>query len=106
MLCSWDDDAADARGKSLEGRSKVLKSSQDAHSIASRNRPNGPHEVESMPMQNHLPKPMCVPALAAFLSALVVLAAGQTPAPPAPSCDACAEWNRPQKPFRIYGNTY
>ena len=21
-------------------------------------------------------------------------------------CDACAEWNMPQKPFRVYGNTY
>ncbi len=24
----------------------------------------------------------------------------------APSCVSCAEWNRPQKPFRIFGNTY
>lgn len=23
-----------------------------------------------------------------------------------PSCSACAEWNRPQKPFRVFGNTY
>lgn len=22
------------------------------------------------------------------------------------SCDSCVEWNRPQQPFRIYGNTY
>jgi metallo-beta-lactamase class B len=28
-------------------------------------------------------------------------------APPGdPSCPACEEWNRPQQPFRIYGNTY
>ena len=25
---------------------------------------------------------------------------------PASSCSACPEWNRPQKPFRIFGNTY
>lgn len=24
----------------------------------------------------------------------------------APTCSSCAEWNRPQKPFRIFGNTY
>ena len=24
----------------------------------------------------------------------------------APACKNCAEWNRPQAPFRIYGNTY
>ncbi len=24
----------------------------------------------------------------------------------APSCANCAEWNKPQKPFRIFGNTY
>jgi metallo-beta-lactamase class B len=24
----------------------------------------------------------------------------------APSCSSCLEWNRPQAPFRIYGNTY
>ena len=23
-----------------------------------------------------------------------------------PTCSSCAEWNRPQKPFRIFGNTY
>jgi len=44
-------------------------------------------------------------ALAAFLLAVVALASGQTAAP-ASSCDACAEWNRPQRPFRVYGNTY
>jgi metallo-beta-lactamase class B len=26
--------------------------------------------------------------------------------PPPPPCDACAAWNVPQKPLRIYGNTY
>ena len=24
----------------------------------------------------------------------------------APSCDQCATWNAPQRPFRVYGNTY
>ena len=23
-----------------------------------------------------------------------------------PPCPACAEWNRPQRPFRIHGNTW
>lgn len=32
-----------------------------------------------------------------------VAAAAQRPAPPCPSC---AEWNKPQKTFRIFGNTY
>ncbi|HWS87759.1 MAG TPA: subclass B3 metallo-beta-lactamase [Pyrinomonadaceae bacterium] len=56
-------------------------------------------------MRNYLPKPMYTLALAAFLLAVVALASGQTAAP-ASSCDACAEWNRPQRPFRVYGNTY
>ena len=25
---------------------------------------------------------------------------------PAPACASCREWNQPQKPFRIFGNTY
>ncbi|HEX8337076.1 MAG TPA: subclass B3 metallo-beta-lactamase [Pyrinomonadaceae bacterium] len=56
-------------------------------------------------MRRHLPKPITALALAAFLLALVVLAAGQSGAP-ASSCANCPEWNRPQQPFRIYGNTY
>lgn len=28
------------------------------------------------------------------------------PAPPTPDCGACAEWNAPREPFRIFGNTY
>jgi len=44
-------------------------------------------------------------ALAAFLLALAALASGQSGAP-ASSCDNCPEWNRPQPPFRVYGNTY
>ncbi len=34
---------------------------------------------------------------------LVATTAGQTRAI---SCSSCAEWNRPQKPFRVFGNTY
>lgn len=40
------------------------------------------------------------PAIVLFLAALT--AAGQT----AINCAKCAEWNRLQKPFRIFGNTY
>jgi metallo-beta-lactamase class B len=44
-------------------------------------------------------------APATFLLALAALASGQSGAP-ASSCDNCPEWNRPQPPFRVYGNTY
>lgn len=27
-------------------------------------------------------------------------------APPTPGCDPCVEWNEPQEPLRIFGNTY
>ena len=57
-------------------------------------------------MRNHLPNPRRALALAALLLALLALAAGQTAAPANSSCDACPEWNRPQQPFRVYGNTY
>jgi metallo-beta-lactamase class B len=33
----------------------------------------------------------------------VVLASGQSPSSP---CTQCAEWNQPQGPFRVFGNTY
>jgi metallo-beta-lactamase class B len=39
---------------------------------------------------------------AAVLALFVVTAQGQQPAP----CEACAEWNRPQAPYRIFANTY
>ena len=40
-------------------------------------------------------------------AALLAGAARAEPAPtPAPACAICAEWNAPQKPFQIYGNTY
>jgi len=42
--------------------------------------------------------------LACLLAAVwISVAAGQSAAPP---CSSCSEWNRPQKPFRILGNTY
>jgi len=38
---------------------------------------------------------------------LLILYSGFLPAQPVdPPCTNCAEWNTPQKPFRIYGNTY
>jgi metallo-beta-lactamase class B len=39
-----------------------------------------------------------------LVSALLsVIALGQSAVPP---CGSCAEWNRPQTPFRIFGNSY
>lgn len=38
-----------------------------------------------------------------LILALDGIAAGATTEPP---CSDCAEWNMPQKPFRIFGNTY
>ncbi|HEY0173654.1 MAG TPA: subclass B3 metallo-beta-lactamase [Pyrinomonadaceae bacterium] len=58
-----------------------------------------------MRTRNFLPSPTRLPATAAFLLALFMLASGQRGAP-ASSCDACPEWNKPQQPFRVYGNTY
>ena len=36
---------------------------------------------------------------------MIGLVSAATPFPPK-ACDACAGWNRPQKPFRIYGDTW
>ena len=40
----------------------------------------------------------------------VGIASAQEPAPfqadPPKVCDACDEWNAPQEPFRVFGNTY
>jgi metallo-beta-lactamase class B len=44
--------------------------------------------------------------LAALLLALAALAPGQSGAPASSSCADCPAWNKPQQPFRIYGNTY
>jgi metallo-beta-lactamase class B len=43
--------------------------------------------------------------LVTFLLGIAAFASGQTKAP-ASSCADCPEWNKPQQPFRVYGNTY
>jgi metallo-beta-lactamase class B len=58
-----------------------------------------------MNTRNHLLNPSQLPLLACFLLIVAAFAGGQQ-ATPQSSCDACAEWNKPQQPFRIYGNTY
>jgi metallo-beta-lactamase class B len=58
-----------------------------------------------MHMRKHLPNPAGSLLLAAFVLFLVVLASGQSGAP-ASSCADCPAWNKPQQPFRVYGNTY
>lgn len=45
-------------------------------------------------------------AVAASLLAAPLGAQGDTVARQAPSCASCAEWNEPQRPFRIHGNTW
>jgi metallo-beta-lactamase class B len=45
------------------------------------------------------------------LLAVALLAFAATPyrlrsEPPLPPCESCATWNKPQVPFKIYGNTY
>jgi metallo-beta-lactamase class B len=64
------------------------------------------HKVESMRMRNHLPLPARALALATVLLVLAALASGQTGPPQSSSCADCPEWNKPQQPFRVYGNTY
>jgi len=46
--------------------------------------------------------------LAATIAAVIISVpvAAQTPTPRSVECPSCAEWNAPQKPFRIFGNTY
>lgn len=58
-----------------------------------------------MRTRNHLSHPACAPVLATFLLVLAALASGQN-GMPASSCADCPDWNSPQRPFRIYGNTY
>lgn len=55
--------------------------------------------------RNHFQKPACAASLITFLLFFAALASGQNSAP-ASSCDACPEWNKQQRPFRVYGNTY
>ena len=63
------------------------------------------HQAEFMRDRNHFPKPKPALALAVMLLVVAALASGQSGAP-ASSCDNCPEWNKPQQPFRVYGNTY
>ena len=48
------------------------------------------------------------PILAASVTLLLAMAAAAplSAQTPTPNCSRCAEWNTPQAPFRIYGNTY
>jgi metallo-beta-lactamase class B len=57
----------------------------------------------------------CCPVRSVFIGAIALLVptvlAAQRPDPltaayPDSLCPSCAEWNAPQRPFRIYGNTY
>ncbi|MBD0369903.1 MAG: subclass B3 metallo-beta-lactamase [Pyrinomonadaceae bacterium] len=52
-----------------------------------------------------LPNPAQALALATVLLVIAALASGQQGARQS-SCADCPEWNKPQQPFRIYGNTY
>lgn len=58
-----------------------------------------------MRTRKHFPNLIPALALAAFLLALAALVSGQSNTP-ASSCADCPVWNKPQQPFRIYGNTY
>lgn len=64
------------------------------------------HKVEPERTRNQLPSRTRASALVAFLLLVAALASGQSSAPASSSCDNCAEWNRQQEPFKIYGNTY
>jgi metallo-beta-lactamase class B len=66
---------------------------------------NNLHRVRFIRTQNHLPASARALALATFLLVIAALAFGQTGARRS-SCTDCPEWNKPQKPFRVYGNTY
>src|SRR5215213_6054271 len=58
-----------------------------------------------MRTRNLFPNPTRSLLPATLLLVLAVLASGQSGAP-ASSCADCPVWNKPQQPFRIYGNTY
>jgi metallo-beta-lactamase class B len=63
------------------------------------------HKVESMHTRNHPLNLKQALTLVAFLFILAAFVYGQQ-ATPKSSCTDCPEWNKPQQPFRIYGNTY
>ena len=44
--------------------------------------------------------------LLALLPLLLASAASAQNGEPTPNCPQCAKWNGPQKPFRVYGDTY
>ncbi len=50
-----------------------------------------------------MPSYSCPLFLVSLLAAASAFAQDTAPVPP---CTSCAEWNRPQAPFRIFGNTY
>jgi metallo-beta-lactamase class B len=58
-----------------------------------------------MRTRNHLQLTQAL-TLATFLLALAALTWGQTSAPQSFTCVQCPVWNKQQRPFRIYGNTY
>lgn len=64
-----------------------------------------PREVEPMRKRTLFPNSTRALLLAAFLPVLAMLGSGQGGAP-ASSCADCPVWNKPQRPFRIYGNSY
>ena len=48
--------------------------------------------------------PFSAALLAAFVASIPVVAQGASAR--AAECPSCAEWNAPQKPFKVFGNTY
>jgi metallo-beta-lactamase class B len=59
-----------------------------------------------MRTRTHFPNPIHALTLATILLALAALAPGQSNTPASSSCADCPVWNKPQQPFRVYGNTY
>lgn len=64
-----------------------------------------PNKVKFTHTRNHFPNLISALALAVFLLAIATVAWAQGGAP-ASSCANCPVWNKPQQPFRIYGNAY
>ena len=79
----------------------VLPLSSVDFATVSSGRAMGPHATRTstdLKMQKSI-----VWSLPLLLAAFVCIAFGQTSQS---SCKQCAEWNQPQKPFRIFGNSY
>src|SRR4051812_18907383 len=49
---------------------------------------------------------MRFPSIAALTLAVAAPAMAQSPTPRSVACPSCAEWNAPQQPFKVFGNTY